>query len=124
MLFRSDLAAEQNRFWAFHSIAFANQLGENIGTYSLDRLLEMARLAGLDMDAVTEGLMLDAARARFAALSGEVTAAAVALGITSTPTAVVNGVVLPSADWETLVAAIDAVLAAADGAAPSPSPAG
>ena len=82
------------------------------------------RIAALDETPSASAAELDAARARFAALSGEVTAAAVALGITSTPTAVVNGVVLPSADWETLVAAIDAVLAAADGAAPSPSPAG
>lgn len=128
-----DIAAEQDRFWAYHSIAYANQLGENIGSFSLDRLLEMARLAGLDMDVVMQELTLDAARARFAALNERSMADAIALGISATPSLIVNGVKLPTPDWETLSAAIEEALAASGGGAddspvgppaPSPSPAG
>lgn len=41
-------AAEQNRFWEYSDILFANQTGENVGAYSDVRLLGFA--AELDLD--------------------------------------------------------------------------
>ncbi len=127
-----DLAAEQNRFWPMADLLFANQLGENIGTFSLDRLLAMAEAAGLDMEAFTDGLVLDAARARFARVEDAARGDAIALGISGTPSVVVNGVLLQSADFETIRAAVEAALpadlpepsAAVLSPSPVPSPAG
>lgn len=107
----AKLAEDQDAFWPFHDYLFANQLGENVGSYSLDRLQEMAGRIGLDMAAFDAGLQLDAARATFAELRAEFEADAGALGIRSTPTVVVNGTVVQGADWATVKAAIDAALA-------------
>lgn len=108
----ADLAAEQNRFWPMQDLLYANQLGENIGTFSLDRILTMAEAAGLDMDAFREGLVLDAARERFARLEEASRLDASMLGINATPSVVVNGVLLESPDFPTIAAAVAAALPA------------
>jgi protein-disulfide isomerase len=114
------LAAEQNRFWPLHDYLFTNFLGRESGSFHLDRLLEMGERAGLDMDEFRTGLALGAARERWAEIDAEARAAAVVQGIASTPTVVVNGVVLDSPDVASVSAAIDAVLAGEDPeAAPS-----
>jgi protein-disulfide isomerase len=43
-------AAEQNRFWEYADIAFANQTGENVGAFSDLRLLGFAAELGLNQD--------------------------------------------------------------------------
>lgn len=117
-----DLAAEQNLFWPMHDQLYANQLGENIGTFSLDRILAMAEAAGLDMDAFRQGMVLDAARARFAALEERSRADASVLGINATPSVTVNGVLLESPDFNSIIAAVQA--AALPVGSPEVSPAG
>ncbi len=44
-------AGEQNRFWDYHDILFANWQGENVGSFSQKRLLQFAEALGLDMNA-------------------------------------------------------------------------
>ena len=44
-------AAEQERFWDYHAITFANWIGENAGSYTRPRLIAFAQNIGLDMDA-------------------------------------------------------------------------
>ncbi len=44
-------AGEQNKYWEFHDILFANQRGENVGDYTDRRLLAFAETLGLDMGA-------------------------------------------------------------------------
>lgn len=105
------LAEEQNAFWPFHDYLFANQQGENKGSFSLGRLREMANRVGLDRTAFEAGLELEAARATFAEIRAEFEADATRLGIRSTPTVVVNGAVVAGNDWVTVRAAIDAALA-------------
>jgi len=44
-------AAEQNIFWEYHDVLFANWLGENDGSMNDKRLIAFAETAGLDMKA-------------------------------------------------------------------------
>ena len=44
-------AGEQNRFWDYHDILFANWQGENVGSFTPDRLMQFAQALNLDMDA-------------------------------------------------------------------------
>jgi len=80
-------AAEQDRYWPFHDLLFANQSGENKGAYADARLRAMAAEAGLDVTA------WDACRA-----TGEMQAAvrsemqqASSSGVDATPTMILNG---------------------------------
>lgn len=106
----ASLAADQNLFWTFHDYLFANFLGQNVGSYDLDRLVAIGELVGLDMEAFVAGLQVEAARDRFARIEARARNDAGILGINATPTVVVNGVPLTSPDWETVRTAIDAAL--------------
>lgn len=44
-------AGDQNKYWEYHDIIFANQTGENVGAYSDRRLRAFAEELSLDMDA-------------------------------------------------------------------------
>jgi protein-disulfide isomerase len=105
------LAAQQGKFWPMHDYLFANQLGENVGSFTPDRLMAMAQAAGLDMDTFIAGLQVPAARALFADILSGAGQAAGSLGINKTPTVVVNGVPVASPDYATVAAAIQAALA-------------
>lgn len=43
-------AGDQNRFWDMHAHIFANALGEDVGSFTDERLKAIAKTAGLDMD--------------------------------------------------------------------------
>jgi copper(I)-binding protein/protein-disulfide isomerase len=117
----ASLAADQDKFWPFHDYLFANLRGENRGSYSLDRLLEMGQAVDLDMDAFRTGLQLENARQRFARIQAEAQAEAAALGISATPTVTVNGVPLQDRDFDAVAAAIDEALAVAAPSAAEPN---
>ena len=80
-------AAEQDRFWDYHDILFANWNGENQGSFSDKRLLAFAETLGLDMEAFTacfeENRYNDQIQADLAA--GD------AANIQGTPSVLVNG---------------------------------
>ena len=44
-------ALDQDRFWDYHRILFANWTGENVGSFLDERLVAMAKSIGLDMTA-------------------------------------------------------------------------
>jgi len=44
-------AGDQNKYWEYHDILFANQTGENVGAYSDRRLQAFAESLSLDMNA-------------------------------------------------------------------------
>lgn len=119
----ASLAADQNKFWPFHDHLFANLFGENQGSYSLDRFLEIGEAVDLEMEAFRDGLSLDAARERFSAIQAEARTDASALGISATPTVVVNGVPLQAPDFATVAAAIDVALSQSVPAAAESPPA-
>jgi len=104
------LAEEQGAFWPFHDYLFANQQGENKGSFSIERLREIAGRVGLDRATFDAGLELEAARELFAEIRAEFETDAARLGIRSTPTVVVNDTVVDGNDWETVKAAIDDAL--------------
>ncbi len=107
------LASQQGKFWPYHDYLFANQVGENVGSFSVDRLTKIADALGLDRKAFDAGMQIDAARLTFADIRTTSQADASTLGVTSTPTIVVNGKRLTGNDWASVKAAIDEALAAA-----------
>ncbi len=79
-------AGEQGQFWQYHDMLFANQIGENVGSFSRPRLTAMADQLGLDAsfsDCLREGRFLEQIRADVAA--------ATEAGVRSTPSFLVNG---------------------------------
>jgi len=105
------LAEQQDRFWPFHDYLFANQLGENTGSFSVERLQQIATAAGLDRTTFDAGLALEPARTLFAQIQSESETDAGKLGIHATPSVVVDGKLLDGNDWATVQAAIEAALA-------------
>ena len=47
-------AGDQDKFWEYHNILFANQTGENVGAYTDRRLQAFAEALSLDMDAFND----------------------------------------------------------------------
>jgi protein-disulfide isomerase len=113
----ASCAADQGRYWEFHDILFGNQSGENEGAFRAGRLQAMADAIGLDR-ATWDQCRADPARARAVQAT---TSAALAAGIDSTPTIVINGV--PSAGvpstYDALATQIRSLLPARAGASPS-----
>lgn len=101
-------AAQQNRFWEFHDMLFANQTGENIGNFTSRRLDAMAEMMGLDMTAF--GACLASGDPEQAVNADRLEG--IDAGIYSTPSFVINGeVVVGAQPYEVFQNAIEAVLA-------------
>jgi protein-disulfide isomerase len=103
-------------FWPMHDLLYGNQGAENGGAFSDDRLAAMAVRLGMDrtafLAALADPAYTDAVKAE--------TAQGTALGVSSTPTLVINGTMYPGLPtWDQLSALLDDALAAA---APSSSP--
>jgi protein-disulfide isomerase len=95
-------ANEQGRFWDYHDILFANQLGENRGAFGERRLIAMAESLGLEvvqfeacLDAETydDLVQADFAEGRERTVVG-------------TPSIFVNGQILPDYEYTTIAEAI------------------
>ena len=107
----ASLAAEQDLFWPFHDYLFSNLLGENVGSYGLERLLAMGEAAGLDI-AINSGRASRWSRpVSGSPRSRPNPARMLRRGASGTPTVTVNGVPLRSPDFDTVAAAIEAALA-------------
>jgi protein-disulfide isomerase len=107
-------SADQGRYWQYHDLLFWNQNGENNGAFDDNRLGAMADKLVLDRPS-WDACRADPKRARAVAAT---TSDAVAAGINSTPTLVLNGAVnagLPRT-YDDLANAIRARLA------PTPGP--
>jgi protein-disulfide isomerase len=116
------IAADQSKFWIFSDYLWANQRNEQAGEFSRDRLIEIARLAGLDVAKFTADLDAGKYLAEVRAES----AMGLAAGYVGAPTVLVDGKqaggdgMIP--DYATISAAIDRSLAApAPSAVASPS---
>jgi len=112
-------AADQGKFWEYEGYLYANQDGENKGTFSKEFLGLIADSAGLDRTAfdacVADSARLDAVKAS--------TTAGAKIGVNQTPTLSIGGKVLQFTTYEELYSQIDAAIAAAGGTVPSAAPA-
>lgn len=80
-------AAEQGRFWEYQDVLFENRTGENVGAFVSARLEKFAENLGLEMTQFST--CLDEGRYR-ADVEADFTLGQ-ELGISSTPTLVING---------------------------------
>ena len=76
-------AQEQGRFWEYHDLLYENQSGG----FPRDKLVELAREAGLDVERFEE----DLASGRFERVVAEDFQEGQERGISGTPTFVING---------------------------------
>jgi protein-disulfide isomerase len=108
-------AAEQGRYWWFHDIVFWNQGRENRGDHDAAFIARVADAAGLDRTAFDACFDRNDVRAPIRSQ----TAAAMAAGISSTPTLVINGQpVVGVPEYEPLAALIRQI--AAEATVPAP----
>ncbi len=107
----AECADEQGRFWDYHDALFENWQGTNVGGYSYNNLLNFAGDLGLDSgqfsECMTERRYLDRVR-------GD-SEYADSIGLTSTPSVLINGEIVRGADYDIFKDAIEAALAAAGG---------
>ncbi len=96
-------AAAQERFWDYHSIIFANWLGENVGSYTKPRLTAFAEEIGLEMNSFKQCFQENAFSAQIQQdiLEGE------KLGVPPTPGIFVNGQVIVNSESENYIATYD-----------------
>jgi protein-disulfide isomerase len=100
-------AAEQERFWPYHDVLFANP-----ETYTKSELKRLAEVAELDVDAF--GACLDAGT--YTQAVQDQLEEGRGKGVTSTPTILVNGTkVVGAQPFETLQELIEEELAKAEG---------
>lgn len=98
-------AADQGKFWEYHDLLFANQNGENSGDFTSKRLFAFADRLGLDASVFKS--CYNSGKYRQQVLDD--LARGQSLGVTATPTFVVNGTLVQG--YTGLVQAIDAALA-------------
>jgi protein-disulfide isomerase len=86
----SECANDQNAFWPYHDYLFAHQSGENLGAFNKDNLKKFA--VTLNLNAEQFNQCLDSGK--YTDLVKSQTSMAQNLGVSSTPTMVINGKVL------------------------------
>lgn len=106
----SMCAAEQQRFWDYHDILFANWNGENQGAFNDRRLLAFAQALNLDMDAFSQCFK----EKRYWNLIQDDLAAGKRANVQGTPSVLVNGKMITPGyvpSFEDIKQAIEAALA-------------
>ncbi|MEU9530415.1 DsbA family protein [Streptomyces sp. NPDC048210] len=82
-------AGQQDRFWQFHEQAYLTAHKKNTGAFATNRLIDMARAAGVkDLDRFREDMASDEA----SAVVGKDQEEGYSLGVTSTPAFLINDV--------------------------------
>jgi protein-disulfide isomerase len=110
-------AAEQDRYWQFHDFVFWNQGRENRGDHNADFIARIATAAEVDRTAWDACM----ARADMRTAVDAATRAALAAGVNSTPTLVING--QTSVGVPTYAKLADLIRQLAAAASPGASPA-
>jgi protein-disulfide isomerase len=112
-------AAEQGRYWEYHDWLFANQEGENQGAFALPRLQAIADRIELDRSAFDACMSASTERSKVTANTN----AALAAGISSTPTFVINGgqPIKGLPQYDQFAAYLRSLLPSGAPASPSPS---
>jgi protein-disulfide isomerase len=108
----SMCAGEQGRFWDYKAILFANWNGENVGTFSDRRLLAFGESLGLDMSQFEKCFKDNTYKAQIEKDFADGTN----LGVNSTPSIFVDGVLVLNANGANYVPGYDDVAAAIEAA--------
>jgi protein-disulfide isomerase len=101
----AECAGDEGKFWEYRDFLYANQYPENSGALTSDRLIEIGRTIGISAPAFDSCVRAST----YAGWIRQIGDRATSLGVTSTPTIIVNGQALstpPSPDE--LVAAVEA----------------
>jgi len=88
----AECAGEQSKFWEYHDAIFANQKGENQGAFSKDNLKQFA--ADLKLDTAKFNQCLDSGKYTDKVKKSNDDASK--LGVSSTPTILLNGIYIPN----------------------------
>ncbi len=80
-------AMDQDKFWEYHDILFANQNGENIGDFTIPRLKAFAKTLGLDTSSFNACLDGETLKRKV----NDDRAGGSNLGVNATPSFIVNG---------------------------------
>jgi protein-disulfide isomerase len=110
----SMCAMEQGQFWDYHDILFANQSGENQGSFNDKRLQAFAESLGLDMTAFNKCFNANT----YSTQIQDDLQMGQNYGVTGTPTVFLNGTLVTPGQvptYDQLKAAIDAALAGGGG---------
>jgi protein-disulfide isomerase len=100
----SECAGDQDAFWEYHDLLFANQSGENQGAFEKDKLKKFALDLGLDEAAFNE--CLDSGK--YTQVVQEQTQTANSIGVSSSPVFVVNGrAIIGAQPYDTFVQAFE-----------------
>jgi len=92
-------AAEQERFWDYHAIIFANWIGENAGSFTKSRLTAFAQNIGLDTTAFNQCFQEN----KYSAHIQQDIEAGNKLGVPPTPAIFVNGETVISSAGENYI---------------------
>lgn len=103
----SMCAAEQDRFWDYHDMLFANLTGRNSGGFSTARLVAFAETLGLDAQAFRECLESQ----RYQDQVDQDFREGQRVGVPGTPGIVINGQLMENTSYGFLQQRIDALLA-------------
>ena len=107
-------AGDQNKFWEYHDILYANWTGEGVGDFTPRRLVAYAKALNLDMAAFTECVTSHKYTERVNQDEEDGKAALANTGQLSTPTFTVNGeLILGAYPFPEFQKIIEAALAAA-----------
>ncbi|MCL5996997.1 MAG: DsbA family protein [Chloroflexi bacterium] len=103
----AECAADQNRFWDFHELLFTRQSGENVGAFTKDNLISLAKEVKLDSQTFTTCLNDDKTLDRVQADTAEGNK----LGVRGTPSFLINGKLLVGAQpYDAFKSAIEAAM--------------
>lgn len=102
----ASCALEQDMYWEFYDILYANQAGRDEGAFSEERLIRMAELLEMDVEAFEDCLGSD----RFDDELEAMREMAVEDNVRATPTVIVNGVALEGPTYEQLRQQIETAL--------------
>ena len=83
----AECAADQGKFWEYHDLLFDKQNGENVGTFTKDKLIGYAKDLGLDTAKFDPCLQNDVTLQRVISDTQE----GRNVGVTGTPTFFING---------------------------------
>lgn len=110
----SMCAAEQERFWDYKKILFANWLGENVGSFSDRKLVAFAESLALDMDRFNTCFKSNTYKAQIDQSFTD----GVDAGVTGTPSVFVNGTIVLNAAGVGYIPTYDDIAAAIEAAMP------